>query len=112
MKLLAIDNNSGSRFYRLIPQLKWMQKVGHEIKMCSPSDENLEAYVAWSDLVIFQMAFSPETVRDIKKLGKPMIFECDDLLHTVPKTHYSYQETKGWKKVKWLWDIWKVVGQC
>lgn len=112
MKILAIDNNTGSRFYRLIPQLKWMAKQGHEVEMIAHNAENFDQMIHWADVVIFQMVFSLETVQDVKRLGKKIIFECDDLIHTVPKTHYSYVETKGWRRLKWYWDIYRVFRLC
>ena len=112
MNLLSIDNNTASRFYRLIPQMKWMREHGHEVRMIAHDDQNMDVAIRWADVVLFQMVFSPEVARECKKLGKKVLFECDDLLHTVPKTHYSYEETKGWGKVKWLWRIVRTLWYC
>lgn len=112
MKLLAIDNNTGSRFYRLIPMLKYMERMGHQVDMIAHNDPQFDARVAWSDVVVLQMVFAPETVQDIKAMGKKVIFECDDLIHTVPKTHYNYEDTRGFGKFKWYWRIFKTLRQC
>lgn len=112
MKILAIHNNSGSRFYRLVPQLKWMQKQGHKVCLESHDVQHLFQMVEWADVVIVEMIFSEEIMKGIKALGKKLIFECDDLIHTVPDTHYSYEETKGWRKIKWWWRIYKTLRHC
>ncbi len=112
LNILALDNNTGSRFYRLIPQLKYMAAQGHKVQMIAHNDEQFDAKVRWADVIIMQMVFSPETVADLKALGKKVIFECDDLIHTVPKSHYNYSDVKGWKKFQWYWRIFKTLRQC
>lgn len=112
MKILAIHNNTGSRYYRLIPQLKHMQKQGHKVMLSAHDDEHLMQKIEWCDILVLQMVFSRTLTEHAKRLGKRVIFECDDLIHTVPKTHYSYDETKGWRKLQWLYRIWRVMRLC
>ena len=112
MKILAIHNGTGSRFYRLIPQLKWMQKEGHKVVLEKHDTEHIHQKIDWADVVIVEMLFSEELMKTIKSKGKTLIFECDDLIHTVPKDHYSYEETKGFKKIAWLWRIYRTLRHC
>ena len=113
LKILALHTNTGSRFYRIVPQLKWMQKQGHEVMLEKHDVKHLDQLIDWSDIVVLQMVFSAELVRDIKAKGKKVIFECDDLIHKTHKLHYSYEETKGlWNQAKWIWRIWRVLRIC
>lgn len=109
LRLYCIHNGSGSRYYRMIPQLKHMQSLGHEVILTDSNDQHMEQHIEWSDIVILEMVFSTGIVKKCKKLGKKVVFECDDLVHIVPKTHYSYDSVKGIrKKVK----MWKEVISC
>lgn len=112
MKIFALHNNSGSRFYRLIPQLKALQKLGHEVIIEPHNEEHIQANIDWADVVIFQMVFSVEWTRYAKEKGKKVIFECDDFIHKVPEGHYSYKELSGWGRWKWLWTTWRVLRLC
>jgi glycosyltransferase involved in cell wall biosynthesis len=81
-----------------------MQKLGHEciLEPLGKIDGVLEQKLKWADVVIFQMVFSDDLVKICKKLGKKVVIEADDLLHTVPKTHYNYDELRGWGGIKWI----------
>lgn len=113
IRILGIHANSGSRYYRLIPQLKWMQKQGHLVRLEAHNAEYLDQYIDWADVVILQMVFSKELVEQIKAKGKAVIFECDDLIHRSHEKHYSYKEHDTvWKQLTWLWRIWEVLRRC
>lgn len=113
MKILAIHTNTGSRFYRVIPQLNWMQQQGHEVRMERHDFEHLDQVVAWCDVVILQMTFSPDMVALAKKMGKRVIFECDDLIHKTHEKHYAFKETDTfWKRMHWLLRIFLLLRQC
>lgn len=105
MKIFCIHNNTGSRYYRLIPQLTEMQKRGHKVILEPHNTPSIEKKIDWADLVIFQMVLSLDLVKYAKDTGKKVIFECDDLVHKVPKTHYAYKETKGLKGLELLWKM-------
>ena len=113
LKIYAIHNGSGSRYYRLIPQLKYMQSKGHEVILVDNTDEYMQQHIEWSDVVILEMVFSEEIVKVCKNFKKKVVFECDDLIHIVPKTHYSYNDTKGIKNriIQWKRII-KTIGKC
>lgn len=112
IKILALHNGTGSRFYRLVPQLRFMQKLGHQVRLEKHDTAYIEQKIAWCDVLILQMVFSSEYVDIAKKLGKKVIFECDDLLHTVPKDHYNYEELKGMKGLKLYWQCLKLFWKC
>ncbi len=113
LKILGLHTNTGSRFYRIVPQLKWMQKMGHQVRLERHDVENLDQLLEWCDVLVLQMIFSKQLVDDAKKMGKKVIFECDDLIHKTHELHYSYKETKGlWLQLKWLWRIFQVLRAC
>ena len=112
MKILALHNNTGSRFYRLIPQLKHMQEQGHEVRLEAHNIPHIDQAIAWSDVVLFQMVFSEDTVDVCRRMGKKVVFECDDLIHKTHKDHYSYDETKGWKGIRFYYRVWRVLRKC
>jgi len=113
MKILALHTDTGSRFYRIIPQLRWMQKHGHEVRLEKHNIQHIDQALAWCDVLVLQMVFSPDLVAQAKAAGKKVFFECDDLIHKTHALHYSYEETKTlWSQAKWLWKIWRVLRQC
>lgn len=113
MKILALHSNTGSRYYRLLPQLKYMQSVGHEVRLEKHDTKDLDQKIAWCDILVLQMVFSKDLVQQAKDLGKKVIFECDDLIHKTHEKHYSYKETKGiLNQLKWWWRIWEVLSRC
>jgi O-antigen biosynthesis protein len=104
MKIYALQNNSGAKYYRIIPQLKWMQSKGHEVylEQGEIKFETCKQKIDWADIVIFQMVFAEDLQRYARKKGKIIVFEMDDLLHAVPKTHYSYDLTRGVRnRINW-----------
>lgn len=113
MKIYAIHNNTGSRYYRLVPQLKKMQEAGHEVILEAHNDKNIDAHLNWADVIIFQMVFDLTRVKRAKAIGKKVIFECDDLIHIVPKTHYEYENTRGIvNRIKWWSRIIPILIRC
>jgi glycosyltransferase involved in cell wall biosynthesis len=113
LKVLAIHTSTGSRFYRVIPQLRWMRKQGHEAEAVAHDDPRADELIEWADVVVLQMVFSAELVALIRQKGKKVIFECDDLIHRTHEKHYSYGETRGlWNQIRWLWRIWRVLRRC
>jgi len=113
LNFFVLQNNTGSRYYRLIPQLRWLKEQGHKVILETVECPTIEQYIDWADVVILQMVFSKEIVDLIKSKGKKFIFECDDLVHNVPSTHYSYQETRGIaNKVKWFFRLRHLLKNC
>lgn len=113
LKILGLHTDTGSRFYRMVPQLRWMQNQGHQVQLERHDTPHLAELLEWCDVLILQMVFSPELVAQAKALGKKVIFECDDLIHKTHEKHYAYEDTKGFRKqLKWWWMIWRVLRQC
>lgn len=111
-KILALHNNTGSRFYRLIPQLKEMQAQGHEVMLEPHNAENIYEKIDWADLIIFEMILSDELVKYAKSKGKKLVYECDDLIHRVPKGHYEYERLKGFGGIKVYFQLRKMLKKC
>lgn len=113
MKIYCCHNNTGSRYYRLIPQLKYMKELGHQVILEPHDDKNIDYHIAWADVVIFQMVLDENRVKICKKMGKVVIFDCDDLIHIVPPTHYEYKNTKGLKnRFNWWKRLIPVLIRC
>lgn len=109
LKILAIHANTGARFYRIIPQLKWMQEQGHKVELVSHDAPQLLARVAWADVVIFQSVFNIKLAQEVRAAGKTAFFEFDDLMHTTHAKHYAYEETLGWRnKLRWWVRIFRM----
>ncbi len=113
MKILALHTNAGSRFYRVVPQLKWMQKQGHEVRLEKHDTKHFDELLDWCDVLILQMVFSREIVQEAKKKGKKVVFECDDLIHKTHEKHYAWKETQGIKnQLRWWWRMYRTIGIC
>lgn len=113
LNILALHAATGSRFYRVIPQLNWMHKQGHNVQLEPHDSKHLDHFLDWCDVLVLQMVFSQDLVKRAKAAGKTVIFECDDLIHRTHAKHYSYKETKGIKnQVRWLWRIWRTLRLC
>lgn len=110
LKIVAIHSNTGARFYRLVPQLKWMQEQGHQVRLEKHNAPHLMQICQWADVIILQMVFDIELGRLLRKAGKTVLFECDDLMHKTHAKHYAYRETKGWRnQIKWWWRIFRML---
>lgn len=110
LNILAIHSNSGSRFYRVIPHLNWMQQQGHGVRLERHDAPHLDQVIEWADVVIFQLVFDFERARAARKAGKTVLFECDDLMHRTHEKHYSYEETKTIKhKLQWWLNIFRML---
>lgn len=113
MKIYAVHNNTASRYYRLVPQLKHMQEQGHKVILEPHNDKHMGEHINWADVIIFQMALTRPYIKIAKKLGKKVIFECDDLIHIVPPTHYNYKDTRGIKnRANWWKRIYGTMSLC
>lgn len=113
LNILGLHSNTGSRFYRVIPQLRWMQKQGHQVRLERHDYPNMAELIEWADVVVLQMVFSAELIDSFRAKGKKVIFECDDLIHKTHAKHYSYKETDTlWKRAKIMWQIFRVLRRC
>ena len=113
LKICVVHSNTGSRFYRVVPQLKYMQEQGHQVRLEKHDAPHLNQVVEWCDVLILQMVFNVDLARQARKLGKTVIFECDDLMHRTHAKHYAFEETKGFKNQwKWFWRIFFMLRAC
>jgi len=109
LKLLIIGNNTGSKYYRYIPGGRYLQDLGHQVMIADHDDKHLQERIEQSDVVLFQMAFSPELIRYAKRLGKRVVVEADDLLHRVGAEHYSHKELSGLGSLRWYLRVWRCL---
>ncbi len=112
MKILAVHNGTGSKYYRLVPQMRLLQKLGHDVMLIPHTDKHLRDYVVSADIAIFEMLMADWLYDLAKKNGTKVIFECDDLLHATHKNHYSYKETRGIKGILMYLRIMRIITKC
>lgn len=112
-RLKVLHNGTGSRIWRLIPQLHYINSVhGWEVDM-SPGNTRQDLNkilqsVEWCDVLLYQSVFDDKVYEHARKLGKRIIFEFDDLLHEVPEDHPEHSKVvaPGFKE-----GIFKMMGQ-
>ena len=102
MRLLTFLNKTGSRYYRLLPQLEYMAKQGHEIITREWNNKIDAREMKWADVVILEMVSGVDINDMLHKYGCKVILEYDDLVEKVPKLHPNYPNLKGKKgRKKW-----------
>ena len=93
MKIIAFTNNTGSKLYRFYPQKRLLEDPLVGWKFDITSYENYRPEVVKNyDLVIVEMFYSPQgkIIDEIHSLGKPVIYEIDDVVEDVPEGHPGY----------------------
>ena len=106
MKILAITpEKTGSAYYRIYPQMRYLKKAGHNVKVINYLHPDADELSKTADIVIYENIFDYRLVKMCQKAGAKVIIETDDLGHNVPKTHYNYEDIKGMGKYKWLFKI-------
>jgi len=100
-RVIAIHNSTGSRVYRLLPQVKHLASLGWDIKvrgLKAGAKGGIEAeMLEWADIVVTEMTYSPLFIKTIKKLGAKVVYELDDLMEKVTKLHPAYPEMNWWR---------------
>jgi glycosyltransferase involved in cell wall biosynthesis len=110
MRILGIHTNTGSRIYRITPELKWMQQQGHEVRLERHNDPYLDQYIEWADAIVFQLIFDVERAKKARAAGKAVFFECDDLMHKTHEKHYAFEETRRFSdRLKWWWRVFRML---
>jgi hypothetical protein len=111
-RALFIHNATGSRLYRIIPQAKYLANQGWDTKVRGlkhgktggiPGTE-----IRWADIVICEMLYSTDFVRVVKKSGAKIVYELDDLMEKVPKSHYAHADMNWWRTFKTYHTLWMV----
>ena len=100
-QILAVHNSTGSRVYRLIPQLKWMVSKGWNAKLRGLKGGQTGGIpkwmLDWADIVVTEMTYSPDFIKAIKKAGAKVVYELDDLMEKVPKMHPASKDMNWWR---------------
>lgn len=106
MRILAITpEKCGSAYYRIYPQMRFLKKAGHNVKVINYMHPDADELSKTADIVIYENIFDYRLVKMCQKAGTKVIIETDDLVHNVPKTHYNYKDIKGLGKYKWLFKV-------
>ena len=98
MNIAFLCNSTGSKLWRVLPQAKHFTELGHEchvIEGRAVSDEYIKFLDEWAAIVVFQMVGAPDLAKRFRKMGKKIIFECDDLIEYTPPSHPMTKETLG-----------------
>jgi glycosyltransferase involved in cell wall biosynthesis len=98
MKILAyISGFDGCGLFRIQIPFKYLAKQGHLVRISHRYDED---EIKWADLVIIQKQYQDAVVPYVQlaqSLGKPVIFEYDDLMTDIPEwnsAHDFYKDKK------------------
>jgi len=100
-RALMIHNSTGSSIYRILPQAKYLQTQGWDVRVRGLNAGKRggvpDKLLKWADIVILEMAYSVEFLRAIKRAGAKIVYELDDMMEKVPKKHYAYKDTNWWR---------------
>jgi glycosyltransferase involved in cell wall biosynthesis len=98
MKILAyISGFDGCGLFRIQLPFKYLAKAGHLIRISHRYDEE---EIKWADLVVIQKQYQDAVVPYVQlaqSLGKPVLFEFDDLMTDIPEwnaAHDFYKDKK------------------
>jgi|TARA_Y100000296_G_C5174026_1_gene258966 glycosyltransferase involved in cell wall biosynthesis len=111
LHIIFIHNSTGSRLYRIIPQAYYMASLGHDIKIRGLKSGETggipDGLLQWADIVVVEMVYSPTFINACHKAGAKIVYELDDMMERVPKTHYAYKEMNWWRTFLTYWCLWK-----
>lgn len=98
MKILAyISGFDGCGLFRVQLPFKYLAKAGHLVRISHRYDDE---EIKWADLIIIQKQYQDAVVPYIQlaqSLGKPVLFEFDDLMTDIPEwnaAHDFYKDKK------------------
>lgn len=87
-KILAIPNESSSFLWRFMPYFKYANLEGFDALCLEPERKTIPNHLLKeADIVILEMSANYQLVRDLQKQGKKVIYDIDDLLEWISKTH-------------------------
>jgi len=104
--IIIFLNKTGSRHYRLNPQIDYLIEKGYKI-IAREWDNKIDINeMKWADLVILEMISAPKLIKKIQGYNCKVLIDYDDLVESVPKLHPNYEFLKGkrgrkkWREVK------------
>jgi len=96
-----IHNSTGSRLYRILPVAKYMASQGWNVKVrglkAGKTGGVKDFELKWADIVVVEMTYSPDFIDAVKRAGAKIIYELDDLMEKVTKSHYAYKDMNWWR---------------
>ncbi len=95
MKILGIGLDGGSAQYRLWQIAKYFRKNGHEFVCASYKIGFPKRVAGICDIIVLEMMRNKSTVDKIKKLGKKIVYDADDLIHEARRDGSQGVEDKG-----------------
>lgn len=98
--ILFLHNTTGSRLYRVHPQVDRLVEMGihAEYKDSKALGGITAEYIAENfDICVLQMVTHLKLIKKLKELKVKVVFDCDDKIESVPKSHPMYG------KIDWKW---------
>lgn len=105
MKVYFLTNKTGSKVWRIIPQARMLNALGHETRIDEYGRDGYEngniseENMAWADIIVTQMNFDRRILYMLEGTDKKIIYEIDDLQEVTHKKHYAYRDTVGMKGI-------------
>lgn len=98
MKILAyISGFDGCGLFRIQLPFKYLAKAGHLVRISHRYDDE---EIKWADLIVIQKQYQDSVVPYVQlaqSMGKPVLFEFDDLMTDIPEwnaAHDFYKDKK------------------
>jgi len=92
-----------------LPQAKYLSSRGWDCKVrglkFGQTGGIKDFEMKWADIIVIEMTYSPEFIKAAKKSGAKIIYEMDDLMHKVSKTHYAYKDLNPWRTFLTFWSV-------
>ncbi|MAG44712.1 hypothetical protein CL633_02380 [bacterium] len=109
MNILCINNNTGSRIWRLTPYLDYASVQGNGVMMHNIGQDVREEELIWADVVIVQMVLERRIIDLAHKYGCTVIYEIDDLIEKVTKNHPNYINMT---RISTRWRTFNCIRKC
>lgn len=108
-KILAVPNESSSFLWRFMPYFKYARLEGFDAMCLEPERQTIPNHLLKeADVVILEMSANYHLVKDLKKQGKKVIYDIDDLMEWVSKTHPKRHTLSIWS----IYKFFRTMREC
>ena len=88
-----------------------MASQGHNVKVRGLKSGTTggipQSTLDWADIVVVEMIYSPSFIKAVHNSGAKIVYELDDMMERVPKTHYAYCDMNWWRTFLTYWCLHK-----
>lgn len=86
-------NETASRVWRVYPNLAHLRDdLGWQVKTIESNEKIPDAHLEWADVVLQEMGLEAKLAKTVHKLGKPFIYDIDDLVSVPPMRHPDFDK--------------------